>query len=229
MNPTRLLLVLPASCAFAMPTEARFLQPDPVGMEASPNLYAYVSNDPLNNVDPNGLWQLTLSGGRFLGGTLTFGKNSGQWNIGAWVGVGTGFSGRFNIFDTGLTNPGYDGGWKGQANWRLESVGGGGFGNQHSFLTGTDVVNVSYTTSPGLNILLNAEVLPDYSIGKVTVFPTAGVGTSAFLGLGGSWASSGDQTTTSPFNSQAAGIAAQLAAGTSTNATPLDLGKPPSK
>jgi RHS repeat-associated protein len=37
------------------PTWGRFLQADPVGYAAGPNLYAYVGNDPLNAVDPGGL------------------------------------------------------------------------------------------------------------------------------------------------------------------------------
>ncbi len=36
------------------PTWGRFLQPDPSGYPAGPNLYAYVGNDPLNLVDPSG-------------------------------------------------------------------------------------------------------------------------------------------------------------------------------
>jgi RHS repeat-associated protein len=37
------------------PTLGRFLQPDPIGYTAGPNLYAYVGNDPLNQTDPKGL------------------------------------------------------------------------------------------------------------------------------------------------------------------------------
>jgi RHS repeat-associated protein len=36
------------------PTWGRFLQADPVGYAAGPNLYTYVGNDPLNAKDPNG-------------------------------------------------------------------------------------------------------------------------------------------------------------------------------
>ena len=42
------------------PTLGRFMQPDPVGYQSGVHLYAYVGNDPLNNVDPQGLWGFGL-------------------------------------------------------------------------------------------------------------------------------------------------------------------------
>jgi RHS repeat-associated protein len=41
------------------PVLGRFLQPDPIGYEASLNLYAYCANNPINWIDPWGLRKLT--------------------------------------------------------------------------------------------------------------------------------------------------------------------------
>jgi RHS repeat-associated protein len=52
------------------PALGRFLQTDPIGYAAGPNLYAYVGGDPLNNVDPFGLQEdlaITVSACRYSG------------------------------------------------------------------------------------------------------------------------------------------------------------------
>ena len=46
---------MPALARFYDPQIGRFLTPDPAGTIDSPNLYAYVLNDPVNNTDPSGL------------------------------------------------------------------------------------------------------------------------------------------------------------------------------
>lgn len=45
---------------FYIPELGRFLTPDPLGFEAGPNLYAYVSNSPLTHFDPYGLLESGL-------------------------------------------------------------------------------------------------------------------------------------------------------------------------
>lgn len=56
----------------------------------SADFYSYVSNSPLNNTDPRGLWQVNIGVGFEWGWYLTFGRNNGQWNIGLDVGAGLG-------------------------------------------------------------------------------------------------------------------------------------------
>ena len=93
-----------------------WLNRDPIGLSGGTNLYAYVENNPISRVDPLGLWQITISGGYIFGGSFTFGNNggsglfNGQWNLGAYVGIGEGLS--FNVDpnnsgcrDTGSTDP----------------------------------------------------------------------------------------------------------------------------
>jgi RHS repeat-associated protein len=52
------------------PVLGRFLQTDPIGTAGGVNLYAYVGNDPLNGLDPSGLYTLQIGfagSGNFFG------------------------------------------------------------------------------------------------------------------------------------------------------------------
>ena len=90
------------------PRLGRFLQTDPAGHAAGPNLYAYVGNDPLNATDPSGLFTLQIGvagGGTILGFVVPQGGfgivldthgNVGTYSytgIGAGIGVEAGVGG----------------------------------------------------------------------------------------------------------------------------------------
>jgi len=59
----------------------RFLSPDPIGYGDGPNMYAYVSNNPINRVDETGMWGGPRTGdtGRFL--SLPIGNVPGRIEI----------------------------------------------------------------------------------------------------------------------------------------------------
>jgi len=45
------------------PQTGRYLTPDPIGLDGGINLYAYVQNNPVNRIDPLGLYDLNFSAG----------------------------------------------------------------------------------------------------------------------------------------------------------------------
>ena len=65
------------------PELGRYMEPDPTGLEAGLNPYSYVSNNPVNSVDPTGLMQVMSdsqlrgvsgdSGGSNFGGSVNYG------------------------------------------------------------------------------------------------------------------------------------------------------------
>ena len=64
------------------PAWGRFLQPDPISYQGGQNLYAYVGNDPLNNIDPYGNcpWCIgaLIGAGLDIGIQLAINLGSGQ-------------------------------------------------------------------------------------------------------------------------------------------------------
>ncbi|HET6587242.1 MAG TPA: RHS repeat-associated core domain-containing protein, partial [Oleiagrimonas sp.] len=84
----------------------RYIESDPIGIFPSVSTYAYVGSNPYTEIDPHGLWQVTISFGALLGGEITFGHNSGQWNFGGYIGVGEGLSGSFDPNDSGVQRNG---------------------------------------------------------------------------------------------------------------------------
>ena len=84
------------------PETGRWLSPDPIGISGGLNLYAFCGNDPVNQIDPMGLWGIEVDG--FLIGSgnpwLAFDASTldTMWNGGA--AVIDGMIPWFNPFDT---------------------------------------------------------------------------------------------------------------------------------
>ncbi|MEM7665647.1 MAG: polymorphic toxin type 8 domain-containing protein [Pseudomonadota bacterium] len=84
------------------PVTGRYIQADPIGLLGDVNPYAYANADPVNGIDPDGLWV------RQVGGALIFGagniayqlySNGGRvdcidwWEVGGWALEGSGLAG----------------------------------------------------------------------------------------------------------------------------------------
>lgn len=72
----------------------KWLNADPAGLAGGIDLYAYVGNNPINSVDPYGLWSFEIYGGVILGGYFNIGYNKGHlsYTVGGGLGEGLAFS-----------------------------------------------------------------------------------------------------------------------------------------
>lgn len=104
------------------PVMGRFLQTDPIGYEAGPNVYAYVGGDPVNATDPSGLDPWTLTIGIGANGIIGVGPTGGAnyavsfdpdtlsvdlgflGTVGGGVGIQTGFGPEFGVSPGSVTD-----------------------------------------------------------------------------------------------------------------------------
>ena len=149
-------------------------------------IYAYVGNDPLSYTDPLGLWQFTLAitldpleiG---PGGMLTFGYNSGQFNIGGWLGASAGDSASLNLNDTPCHESGSF------PSTRADGKIGGLVSTNFSTQFGPQVNSTEFTT--GVPFVKPLDMGFAIENGQAAPMPTASLvgGDSIFLGLGAQW------------------------------------------
>lgn len=134
---------------FYSPYQQRWLNRDPLQEQGGINLYEYIYGNPINLVDPNGLWAASFSqyNGIGLGGEFGYnprtGKYFGKFHLGLGVEAGGGYD-PFEGGDEDKQNCG-ESGWSSgiKADWSINYGAGGIGGNTSSNF------NTGETRNPG--------------------------------------------------------------------------------
>ena len=172
----------------------RYLEADPLGLGGGANLYAYVGGNPLGRVDPEGLWQLTISGGDVVGGIASVGYNSNQLSIGFWGGAAAGFAWEFDPRNGSCHEPGLTTSFRGQEEVKLGRLGGGGVGieiGNKSGITGSASIGIYGAANWSGSATIGAKGTESMSTSSGFTYGTSykpsGGGAAAAFGYGGTY------------------------------------------